>query len=129
MNTATIAARARATSDLRARTASVRNWLISTRCALLACAASWIAYGLRTAADAGPFHLYQVVFFTGAVLLLVGIAWVVPFLGALLFAGASVAAWLFLDATPDNAWLALPAFVLSCLLLHRWKVERSAEAD
>lgn len=126
MNTATIAAHAQAQSNLRAHTASVRNWLISTRCAILACAAIWLAYGFRVGADLGPYHTFQVVFFAGAVLLVTGVAWLLPFVGALLCMSASIASWLFLDTTPDNAWVALPAFVLACLLLHRWHVERDA---
>lgn len=125
MNTATIAARMEAASSLRAHAASVRNWIVSTRCAVLACAALWIAYGTRVGLDAGPFHLFETVFFTGAVVLAVGIAWFLPFFGAIVFCGASIASWIFLDAAPVNAWLASPAFVVSCLLLHRWKVESS----
>lgn len=126
MNTASIAARAHAPSNLRAQTASVRNWLISTRCAILACAALWLAYGFQIAADVGPYHLFEVVFFTGAVVLATGVAWSYSFFGAVVFATAAVAAGTFLDATPDNVWLAAPAFVVACLLLHRWKVERTA---
>ncbi len=128
MNSASIAARARAPSTLRAQTASVRNWLISTRCAILACAAVWLAYALRVGAAAGPFHLFEVVFFTGAVILATGIAWSYSFFGAVVFASAAVAAGTFLDTTPDNVLLAAPAFVVACLLLHRWKVERTADA-
>ncbi|MBI5364106.1 MAG: hypothetical protein HZA53_13070 [Planctomycetes bacterium] len=127
MNTASIAAQSQAQSNLRAHTASVRTWLVSTRCAILACAAIWLAYGFRVGADLGPYHMFEVVFFTGAVVLVTGVAWLLPFLGALLCMGASVASWLFLDTTPINALLAVPAFVLACLLLHRWHVERDAQ--
>lgn len=129
MNTASIAARAEVASSFRARAASVRNWLVSTRCALLACAALWIAYATRVAIDAGPYHLFELVFLVGAVMLVTGIAWYLPFFGAMIFCAASVATWIFLDATPINAWLASPAFVVSCLLLHRWQVERTATAS
>lgn len=128
MNTASITPNAHASSTLPTRTASARSWLISTRAATLACAALWFVYGATAASAAGPYLAYQGVFIAGAVLLVTGLAWVLPFLGAMLCMIASLSAWIFLDTTPDNALLAASAFVLSCLLLHRWHVERDAEA-
>lgn len=126
MTTATITSRAQTTSNLRSDALSIRSWLISTRTALLACGALWFAYGLRAVAEAGPYHLYEFVFFTGGIVLVIAIGWMLPFLGAMFLGCASVAAWLIVDATPVNALLALTAFVVACMLLHRWHVERDA---
>jgi hypothetical protein len=126
MTTATYASRVHTPSLAHTAARSIRGWSISTRAALLACGALTLAYGLRTVADAGPSHLHAFVFFAGAAVLVVAIAWSFPFLGALLLASASVATWLFVDATPVNALLATPLFVVACMLLHRWHVERDA---
>ena len=68
-------------------------------------------------------------FVLGAITLALVFAWVMPFAGALMLGSAGTAVWMFLDATPANAWLAGAAYVAMGLTLARWVAEsRQREA-
>jgi hypothetical protein len=104
----------------RARLASTTAGASASKLALLACAALYSAYALQRTAEAGPSHLFELVFVLGAIALVVAATWLMPFLGSLLLCGGGTAVWIFLDTTPDNAWLAGAAFVAMAFSLRRW---------
>ncbi len=122
MSTATIAARA--TNLDHAHVASARPWRVSAHAALLVWTALFAAYGARVAIDAGPAHLFQLTFFLGGLVLILGLSWSLPFLGALLTASLSAAAWVFVDATPTNNWLGLAGLAVAIVLMRTWIAER-----
>lgn len=124
MTTATISAHvhavpAAAPAELRLR----RN---AAHVALLAFAALFVAQALRMAADAGPMHLFELVFFLGGVALAVVMSWMLPFAGMLLTAAFGGAAWLFLDAQPANWILGLAGLGTSLLLARAWITQRAS---
>jgi len=111
------------------RARSLRVDRLLARVALLAASACFTAAALRAGAEAGPSELYLLVFALGAIALVTALAWLLPFAGALLIGSAGTAIWIFLDATPLNAWLALAAYVAVGFLLHAWLVEaRTSDA-
>lgn len=122
----TVSISARATDLEHAQVASARPWRISAHAALLVWTALFAAYGTRVAIDAGPAHLFQLTFFLGGLVLLLGLSWSLPFVGALLTASVSAAAWLFVDAEPTNHWLGLAGLAVAIVLMRTWIAERRA---
>ena len=105
------------------RTRPLRLDRVLARGAVLAAAALATTTALRMGAAAGPSELYLLVFALGAIALVSVVAWLFPFVGALLVGAAGTAVWVVLDATPLNAWLALAAFVAVGFLMRHWMVE------
>lgn len=123
MSTATIAARAAHVSA--AALPEVRSRRNVSHLALLGCAALFVAQALRMTADAGPMHLFELVFFIGGAMLVIGLSWVLPYAGMLLSAALGGAAWLFLDAEPMNLILGLAGVGTSLLFARAWMAERA----
>lgn len=127
MTTATYATRASAHTHLRTQTRSTSTLTTSlAKFAVLGWSALFIAYATRMVIDAGPSQLFEYVFVLGAIVLVGAFAWLLPFAGALLLGSAGTAAWIFLDATPANAWLAGAAYLAMGLTMYRWILEHPA---
>lgn len=130
MSTASLAPSTAARTRARTHVSTARASLASlSKFAVLGWSALYVAYALRMVVDAGPHHLHEFVFVLGAITLALVFAWVMPFAGALMLGSAGTAVWMFLDATPANAWLAGAAYVAMGLTLARWVAEsRQREA-
>lgn len=124
MTTASYAPSTPARAHVRTQTRTARAILAPlAKLSVLGWTALFMAYATRMVIDAGPLHLFEYVFVLGAIVLVAAFAWLLPFAGALLLGSAGTAVWIFLDATPANAWLACAAYLAMGLSMYRWLQE------